>query len=231
MFLLLVLSSQLHGDEKRGKGSIMKNPNNRDSLLNAQMAPDTGLSIVHELSSLDDLIYLIEFPTGNQGGTLIIPILSLNLEAKWSWLAKWVLWSLVMGKPTVLAPPRYKALGLCCFISSRWRLVQNTPKMLFAWKIQLLPPEDANVLVFNVRGTNGKGCSRASFPGEAAGEFQSRNVGILGTFSLTPWDAPEGCGCPSCSLPFHKDFPSCLLQSRVPFSLDGLWAAVNFVCV
>jgi len=91
MFFLLVLSSQLHGDEKRGKGSIMKNPNNRDSLLNAQMVPDTVLSIVHELSSLDDLIYLIEFPTGNQGGTLIIPISSLNLEAKWSWLAKWML--------------------------------------------------------------------------------------------------------------------------------------------
>jgi len=46
MFFLLVLSSQLHGDEKRGKGSIMKNPNSRDSLLNAQMVPDTVLSMI-----------------------------------------------------------------------------------------------------------------------------------------------------------------------------------------
>ena len=88
MFLLLVLSSQLHGDEKRVKGSIMKNSNNRANLLNAQMVPDIVLGIVHELSSLDNLIYLIEFPTGHQGGTLTIPILFLNLEAKWSWLAK-----------------------------------------------------------------------------------------------------------------------------------------------
>lgn len=86
MFLLLVLSSQLHGDEKRGKGSVTKNSNNRLILLNAQMIL---LGIVHELSPLDNFfIYLIEFPTGHQGGTLTIPILFLNLEAKWSWLAK-----------------------------------------------------------------------------------------------------------------------------------------------
>lgn len=91
MFLLLILSSQLHGEEKRGKGSIMKNSNNGDNLLNVQMVPDTVLSIVHALLSLDDLIYSIGFPTGDQGGTLTIPILSLNLEAKWSWLAKCVL--------------------------------------------------------------------------------------------------------------------------------------------
>ena len=56
MFSLFVLSLQLHGDEKGGKGRIMENSSNRDNLLNAPMVLDTVPRIVHELSSLDDLI-------------------------------------------------------------------------------------------------------------------------------------------------------------------------------
>lgn len=56
--------------------------------------------------------------------------------------AEWMSWSLGTGRPNHVRRARLRfssfpnAHGLSCFISKKWRLVQNTSKMLFGYRIQ-----------------------------------------------------------------------------------------------
>lgn len=103
----------------------MKNSDNGDNLLNVQMVPDTVLSIVHALLSIDDLIYSIEFPTGNQGGTLTVPHFVLELGGQVVMAGKVGVVISGDGQTNCIGSSHYKALGVCCFISRRWKYPYN----------------------------------------------------------------------------------------------------------